>query len=52
VPLIDSGISLYVGSAAHFLSLVLFTCKHFDGPTAVAFTRERFAMLETVHRAF
>jgi S-adenosylmethionine decarboxylase len=52
VPLIDSGISLYVWSAAHFLSLVLFTCKHFDGPTAVAFTRERFAMLETVHRAF
>jgi hypothetical protein len=52
VPLIDSGISLYVWSAAHFLSLVLFTCKHFDVPTAVTFTRERFAMLETAHRAF
>ena len=29
VPLIDSGISLYVWTAQRFLSLIVFTCKEF-----------------------
>lgn len=39
VPLIDSGISAYVWSKAKFFSIVLYTCKEFDEPKAVEFTR-------------
>ena len=41
VPLIDSGISLYVWTSSRFFAVVLFTCKAFDADTAVQFT-ERF----------
>jgi hypothetical protein len=44
VPLIDSGISLYVWTGPKFLSAVAFTCKLFDAEAAVAATREFFAM--------
>ena len=44
VPLIDSGISLYVWTGPKFLSVVAFTCKRFDAEAAVAATREFFAM--------
>lgn len=39
VPLIDSGISAYIWSKARFFSIVLYTCKEFDEPKAVEFTR-------------
>jgi|SRR5512139_461436 len=42
LPLIDSGISLYVWSSARFFSAILYTCKRFDENSAVAFTREFF----------
>jgi S-adenosylmethionine decarboxylase len=42
VPLIDSGISVYVWSAARFVSAVVYTCKDFDGAEAVAFTKVFF----------
>jgi hypothetical protein len=42
VPLIDSGIALYVWTVERFLSCVLYTCKRFDADRAVAFTREFF----------
>ena len=44
VPLIDSGISLYVWTVPKFLSVVTFTCKAFDTDAAVAVTEEFFAM--------
>jgi hypothetical protein len=52
VPLIDSGVSLYVWTARRFLALVVFTCKEFDTDVAISFTRERFAMTELEHREF
>lgn len=52
VPLIDSGISLYVWTGPGFLSLVTFTCKPFDVDTAVAATREFFAMSELEFSSF
>jgi hypothetical protein len=52
IPLIDSGISLYVWKAQRFLALVLFTCKGFNAPTAVTFTRDYFAMADTEHQQF
>ncbi len=44
VPLIDSGISLYVWSGPRFLSVLLYTCKAFDPEAAIAFTRARFGI--------
>lgn len=52
VPLIDSGISLYVWTARRFLALVVFTCKEFDTAAAVDVTREFFAMGETEYQRF
>ncbi|MEZ4749218.1 MAG: hypothetical protein R3B54_00930 [Bdellovibrionota bacterium] len=40
IPLIDSGISLYVWSKAKFFSAVFFTCKGFDEAKASAFTKK------------
>lgn len=52
VPLIDSGISLYVWSGPAFLSVVIFTCQAFDADTAVAVTREFFQMTKIASQAF
>lgn len=52
VPLIDSGISLYVWTARRFLSVVAFTCKPFDTATAVAATRDFFEMSAVESSAF
>ena len=52
LPLIDSGISLYVWSARRFLSVVVFTCKHFDVPTALATTEQFFALDRVAHQEF
>jgi hypothetical protein len=52
VPLIDSGISLYVWTGPRFLSTVAFTCKAFDADAAVEATREFFAMTEIEHVSF
>jgi S-adenosylmethionine decarboxylase len=52
VPLIDSGISLYVWSAPRFMSVIIFTCKNFDSSTAVDVTREFFQCSEIVSRNF
>ena len=52
VPLIDSGISLYVWTAPRFLSVVMFTCKRFDSEQAVAITREFFRMSEAEFAEF
>lgn len=42
VPLIDSGISLYVWSNAKFFSLIIYTCKDFDEKVAREATQEFF----------
>jgi len=52
IPLIDSGISLYVWSNKRFFATVLFTCKSFDVDKALAFTREYFGAAEIEHRSF
>ena len=52
IPLIDSGISLYVWSKPRFFAAVLFTCKHFDVGRALDFTRTHFAAADLEHREF
>ena len=52
IPLIDSGISLYVWSASKFFASLLFTCKEFSNDLAVAYTRDFFGASETEHVEF
>ena len=52
VPLIDSGVSLYVWTGPKFLSVAAFTCKPFDAGAAVAVTREFFAMSSVESSSF
>ena len=42
VPLIDSGISLYIWSERKFLSVIIYTCKEFDKDIALSGTKEYF----------
>jgi S-adenosylmethionine decarboxylase len=52
IPLIDSGISLYVWSASRFFAVVVFSCKRFPVERALAFTRTFFAASALEHRPF
>ena len=52
IPLIDSGISLYVWSASKFFATVLFTCKAFDTNRALGYTEELFGATEIEHNLF
>jgi len=52
VPLIDSGISAYIWSNARFASIVIYTCKGFDGKKAVAATKQFFKMGKMAHEEF
>ena len=52
VPLIDSGISLYVWSGNKFLSCVIYTCKDFDSALALEATKKFFQMGETESSLF
>ena len=52
VPLIDSGISLYILTNAKFLSCVLYTCKDFSTEKAIGFTQEFFKTSELEHEEF
>jgi len=44
LPLIDSGISLYVWTGPRFLATVVFTCKAFDEAAAIEYTRHRLTL--------
>lgn len=52
VPLIDSGISLYVWTSEKFFSVVVYTCKPFDSKQAVASTRDFFSSKEVEYQEF
>lgn len=52
VPLIDSGISLYVWSNAKFISVVIYTCKTFDTEKALMSTKDFFKIKEVEFMKF
>ncbi len=52
IPLIDSGISLYVWGKAKFVSCVVYTCKSFDGEKAVEVTKKFFKISKVVFQSF
>lgn len=52
VPLIDSGISLYIWSNAKFLSAVIYTCKGFDEKEAIEVTKKSFKIDKVEAKSF
>lgn len=52
IPLIDSGISLYVWSNSKFFSLIIYTCKSFDTDIALSFTKKYFNASEVEWKSF
>jgi len=52
VPLIDSGISVYVWSNAKFLSLIIYTCKAFDEDKAIDVTKNFWKIDEVESHSF
>jgi len=44
LPLIDSGIAVYVWTHSRFFSVLLYTCKTFDESKALSYTRRYFDM--------
>ena len=52
IPLIDSGISLYVWSSSKFFATVLFTCKAFETERAVSYTAKSFGASEIEYQQF
>lgn len=42
LPLIDSGISIYIWSHSKFFSIIIYTCKDFDENIAKSFTEDFF----------
>lgn len=52
VPLIDSGISLYIWSNKKFMSCVIYTCKAFSVEKSLQFTKEFFVTSEMESQEF
>jgi S-adenosylmethionine decarboxylase len=52
LPLIDSGISLYVWTSRRFFAVVLFTCRPFAIDAALDFTRGFFRAEAMEHASF
>jgi len=52
VPLVDSGISLYVWTGPKFLSILIYSCKKFDEAKAKSVTRDYFNLGEMETKAF
>lgn len=52
VPLIDSGIALYVWTKRRFFSAVIYTCKRFDVQEALRYTRGHFGADGLQHAEF
>ena len=52
LPLIDSGISVYVWSSSSFFSIILYTCKDFDSEKAAEFTKQFWEAEKTAQMSF
>ena len=52
IPLIDSGIALYVWGNSKFFSIVVYTCKNFDNKKAVNFCNKFFKVDKIVSKSF
>lgn len=52
IPLIDSGISLYIWTNSNFMSLIIYTCKDFAEEKAINLTKEFFNFKDFYSQSF
>lgn len=52
VPLIDSGIAVYIWSNAKFFSIVIYTCKKFSEELAISATKSFFKARKIAYKNF
>lgn len=52
IPLIDSGISLYVWTTHKFMSVVIYTCKMFDEALALSTTKDYYQLSQHQTKTF
>tara|TARA_B100000749_G_scaffold248358_1_gene212277 strand:- start:111 stop:467 length:357 start_codon:yes stop_codon:yes gene_type:complete len=52
LPLIDSGVSVYIWSGSKFFSIILYTCKDFDDTKATKITKNFWEAEKIAHMAF
>lgn len=52
IPLIDSGICVYVWSQQQFFSALIYSCKSFDPDVARKFTQEYFGAIDVESSTF
>ncbi|MEM6997483.1 MAG: S-adenosylmethionine decarboxylase [Patescibacteria group bacterium] len=52
IPLIDSGIALYIWTNKKFLSIVIYTCKEFSEQKALDYTRNYFNTIDLESSSF
>jgi len=52
IPLIDSGISLYVWTKINFISIIIYTCKQFSNDEALHKTLFFFQMSKYEYKSF
>jgi len=52
LPLIDSGISVYIWSVKKFFSIIIYTCKDFDADRAVEITKLFWGTEKIVSQSF
>jgi hypothetical protein len=52
LPLIDSGISVYVWTGPGFMAAILFTCRPFDERSAIEYTKNFFELNDFEGHAF
>ncbi len=52
VPLVDSGISVYILTKEKFLSVIIYTCKSFDERKALDVTKEFFNIIKIESKSF
>ena len=52
IPLIDSGISIYIWGNSKFFSGIIYTCKSFDEKKALEVTKDFFKMEKMEYKSF
>ena len=52
LPLIDSGISVYIWSGRKFFSIIFYTCKDFDADKVVEVTKSFWKSTKTAQMSF
>ncbi len=52
IPLIESGVAVYTWQSSRFLSLIIYTCKKFDGDKALSIVEDFFQLSQIESKSF